>query len=338
MTATTTRREPARAEAPGKVILLGEHFVVHGSPAIALAVDPGATVEASPAGADRLVVPQWALDVPRGAEDVPLARALDALLGALDGGRDGGRDSSSDGGDPIPAATWTVRLELPGGAGLGSSAAIGVAVARAACRLAGRREDLAALFDAVFAWERVFHGNPSGFDHAVSLAGGAVRYTRAPQVELRRITIGAPLTLVVAQVEPGASTATMVAGVAQWRMEHPERFAALMRDVDEDAAVLETALARGDASSAGAILDRAHERLREIGVSTPALDHAVRVAREAGAAGAKLLGAGGGGCIVALAATADASTLVERLRPLAITTLVRTVAPSVVDPRRARLI
>ncbi len=120
-----------------------------------------------------------------------VGRGLEALLGAL-----GAENLAIE-----------VALEVPAGCGLGASAAIGVASAKAVLELL---EPTAApsferVFTAAMAWEKVFHGNPSGVDAAASTRGGCIQYSKSAGVEL--VPLGRALPLVIAVAGPPASTA-----------------------------------------------------------------------------------------------------------------------------------
>lgn len=269
-----------------KVILLGEHAVVHGSPALAAAIEGGFRAEARRGGGPSLAVPAWGVAVRPGDDDV-LARALSALIEeAPPAARD---------------ATLVVEPRVPSRAGLGSSAALAVAAARALSRLAGEEPD----DERVEAWagraEEVFHGagRASGVDAAVACRGGALRFVRGERP--RRLALGRPLEAVVAQVEPRAPTSEMVARVGRALEADPVRvraiFGRIAALVDEAVAAAEA----GDDGRLGALLDANHGLLAELDLATPRLEAACAAARSAGALGAKLTGAGGGGCIVALA-------------------------------------
>ena len=149
----------------GKVILLGEHAVVYGVPALAVGIDRGARATASPLppGPSRLRVRGWNIAVRDNEDGHDLARAFRALL-----------DCVRDDVPSLGPKDVEVEADLPPGGGLGCSAAMGVAIARAI--------DPAASEDAVqeraMAWERVFHGNPSGVDAAVSARGGCAFFRK----------------------------------------------------------------------------------------------------------------------------------------------------------------
>lgn len=292
-------------DVPGKAILFGEHFVVYGARALALGVNPGVSVtwERASAGHE-LHIPQWDLALRADNEGNELQQAFAALLDAL--------------GFDVPPLRIAAAMHLPSGSGLGSSASLGIATLIACEEAAGvflSREERVA---AGFSWERVFHGNPSGFDHATAIYGGLVSYQRHAQPALTPHHCTTTLQLVIAQVQPGASTRRMVEGVATWREANADTFAALLREADQRFERALQAIERANLSVLGQLMDDNHRALQQIGVSTPALDVAVQRAREVGALGAKLTGAGGGGCMIALVNEESATQVAAALQPLAL--------------------
>lgn len=268
-------RQAARARAPGKLILAGEHAVVYGHPALAIAVDRGTTVTLRRCrGPTRL-----------GRSAVRDPRVLPGLLTVL----------------PAHGLEIDIDSDLPVGRGMGSSAALAVAVVRAHAALQDEVLDFATTHARAFGPERHFHGDPSGVDHAVSALGGGVRYVRTttgPRIEPVSLP---PLELVVIDSGSAGNTAELVAGVRARRQEFEPALGRIGCLVDE----LAGSLARGASSTEiGGLLNENHRWLREIGVSTPTLDAIVDTCLAAGAHGAKLAGAGGGGVVLALVSDA----------------------------------
>ncbi len=263
------------AHANGKVILLGEHTVVYGLPAIAAGIDRGASAVAHPADSSTLRLGDESVDRDG---DSAIARAFAALLDALG----------------APPLAVEVTLEIPAGSGLGASAAIGVAIARAIVDAGGQGDVL----EAATAWERVFHGNPSGIDAAAATHGGCIYFTRADGPTPIRLIDA--LHLAIAVAGPPASTRAMVESVARLRDRKRELFDKTADGILSLVKNARLCLESGDSIGLGRLMDLNQMLLSGLFLSTEEIEHACRIARDAGALGAKLTGAGGGGCVVAL--------------------------------------
>ncbi len=259
--------------AAGKVILLGEHSVVYGHPALAGALADGVCVEVRD-GAGLLGIPQWSVVIDDAA-DSALARAY--------------REIRRRAGDP--ALDLTLTFKLPTGAGLGSSAAMAVAIGRA---LGLQGPELA---DAAMASETVIHGKPSGLDHTVSIAGGFGIFTRAGGLRPLR---AAPLSLVIGHTGKARDTKGRVARVAQLYDERSDevrgRFAAIEALVARGVRAVES----GAYDELGEAMNENQRHLEALEVSCPEIERMCAIARDAGAFGAKLTGGGGGGCVIAV--------------------------------------
>ncbi|MEZ4367967.1 MAG: mevalonate kinase [Kofleriaceae bacterium] len=310
----------------GKIILLGEHAVIYGHPALAGALDLGVRVDARP-GRLRLRVPAWQLDVdadddhPAAAAvrliaDEIAARAAEAVAITMDDGL------SAESHLERPAVELVADATVPAAAGLGSSAALAVAVTRALAAASGARLAADEVAEIANAAERAFHQRPSGVDVALASAGGLGVFRTA--TGLTRLPVP-PLALAVGLSGEARSTATMVARVrdAVGGDARDPRLVALAACAEAGAA----ALGAGDVAALGPLFDVAHRHLGALGVSTPSLDRLVELARGAGALGAKLTGAGGGGAVIALAPGREAD-VVAAWRAAGATGMVVTVGAS----------
>jgi hydroxymethylglutaryl-CoA reductase len=285
--------------APGKIILCGEHAVVHGQPAIAATIDRGIRVAVTRrAGAtdgpvlrsNNAALPLRSRPDPDGEGPERLRHAL-ALLRELCGER-------------VRELAFSVDGAIPAGAGLGSSAALSVALVRGVHRFFGEDIDDDTLIERAFAVERVFHGNPSGVDHTTIVTGGVVAYERGvdgARAKVSSLTLPRKVTLVVGVAGPHAGTANAVAALRERARRHPEHYARLYDGIGALVRSARVHLEKGELGAVGELMDLNQGYLNALGVSTPAIEAMCAIARERGALGAKLSGAGGGGAVIALA-------------------------------------
>ncbi|MFN3201522.1 MAG: mevalonate kinase [Bradymonadia bacterium] len=289
---TTPRR--GTGAAPGKVILFGEHSVVHGQPAIAaaLGIGLGATATAGE-GPPQLSIPAWQQQIQlkaSGAGFDALDRGFAAALEAV-------------GLDPTRTAVKvTVDGELPPSVGLGSSAAFAVALVRALSSFAGERLSTDRVRAAAEQVERVFHGTPSGLDHTVATLGGCLHYLRTSEgPQFTPITLARPIPVVVSWSPRRGSTRQAVSHVGARAARWPDLYGPVLEAMGRIAREGQAALEAGDLARIGALFDINHGHLNALGVSNADNERLVAIAREAGALGAKLTGAGLGGAVIAVA-------------------------------------
>ncbi len=273
----------------GKVILLGEHSVVHGRPALALSVGRGAEVTAAPSDGEQttLHIAPWNVEVDSGPEPNEGREALQQALRVARGFYDDDREFA-----------LSAIMRLPSGAGMGSSAALGVAVLRAMDEARGLTRPEPEIFERSLSWERVFHGNPSGVDNAMATYGGVALFKKGQA--LTRIVPRHPIKLVVAYSGSSSSTKAMVDWVAHQYEREPERIG---QQFDAVAAIVtngKLALEQGDLKGLGQLMTMNQRLLAGLMLSTSALEEMIAAALAAGALGAKVTGAGGGGCMIAL--------------------------------------
>ena len=284
----------------GKLILWGEHAVVYGEPAVAVALPQGLKVTLTPHTIS--TPPHIAYDAqPLSAlHTIQLGETEHAALNvALT------RAVSWARGQGVTLSrSYRLRVEgaLPFKVGLGSSAALAVATLRALAQCEGLNPwSEEALFAGAMEMERVFHSNPSGLDHQVSIAGGALRYRReGARAQFSSLCISTPLILTLTWVPRRGSTADAVRGVAERRAQDPDAYASLFSEIGHIAHEGALALERGHLDEIGDLLNRNHERLRAIGVSTSELNSLCQHLRSRGALGAKMSGAGHGGVCLGL--------------------------------------
>jgi len=281
---------------PGKVILLGEHAVVYGHPALAVPLTLGVTARAVPSDRCALTGLDELTEAQRRMLDAAFERVAEAT----------GR----------PPLRITLSSTLPVSMGLGSSAALAVAVSRLLLAAGGTRPSPAKVLALALQMEETFHGTPSGVDHTVSAHGAPLLYRRpAPgrPPRVRQVRIGARATLVLALAGPRRGTQQTVAALRQRAKRWPRRYGRLFEEMGRLAMEGTRALESGDLETLGDAMNVNHGLLSAAGVSSPTLELAVDALRRAGALGAKLTGAGGdGGAVVALFPRPPPTTVLEQ--------------------------
>jgi hydroxymethylglutaryl-CoA reductase len=235
----------------------------------------------------RIVIPEWGVDAaiePGDASGVgPAVLAIRRELGIAEG-------------------DFVVRVSssLPRGMGLGSSAALAVAVTRAFGDALGLGLDDEAVSAVAFECEKLAHGTPSGIDNTIATFGEPLLFRRDGELESKSLAIDAPLPFVVACASRAGVTREMVAGVRARREQNTAHYEAIFDEIDSLSVEGADALAAADFGRLGRLMNICHGLLAALEVSTPELDAMVGLARAAGAVGAKLTGGGGGGSIVVL--------------------------------------
>ena len=276
----------------GKVILFGEHFVVHGVPGIVSAIDATNDAEVKKT-AQGLTVKDIRKAATGYAEEKRLQQleSIDRILRAMG------------------IAPGTVSIDillggtLPGFSGLGASAASSVAITRGIAEEYGIRLTDERVNDIAYEAEKAYAGTPSGIDNTAATFGGLLWFKKnmtscANTVE--KLHIREPVEIVIGSTGVVANTKAMVEGVADRKRKNPEEYDAIFEQAEALALIGRKALLAFDLKKVGELMNDNHHLLRQIEVSHEKLDLLVDIARKQGAYGAKLTGGGGGGCMVAL--------------------------------------
>ena len=294
------------ATAPGKAILFGEHAVVYDRPAIAVPVrdvhaqavvipEPksptgGVLIQAADIGLETYLA-----DLPT---DQPIALLIRVLLDELQL-------------PALPACTLRVSSSIPIAAGLGSGAAISVAVLRALSAFLGRPLPPERVSALAYEVEKLYHGTPSGIDNTVVTFNQPVFYKRGEPFEFFRIH--SALYLIIADTGVRSPTSVAVGDVRRaWEAE-PEKYESIFDQIAGIVLAARLAIERGKTEQLGALMDENQSYLVEMGVSSLELDSLVSAARSAGALGAKLSGAGRGGNVIALGTRENAEFISNSL-------------------------
>jgi len=293
------------ASAPGKVTLFGEHAVVYGHPALVVAIDRRVYAVAEPRSDDVVKISARDLRVP----GIVISYVGNEVV------------LETDYGMVLPAIAYInkaieltakalgvrkginieIKSEMPVGAGLGTSAAVAVSTIASYAEANGyslTKEEIAKL-----GWEveKEVQGIASPMDTSITSFGGymRIRYSGS-SVEREPLSFKGDLPLLIGYVEREARTKDMVAMVKERMMKYPEIFDGIMKMIGSIVEKAEASLRSRDLKEVGFLMNLNHSLLDALGVSTRRLNELVHVARDSGAYGAKLTGAGGGGCVIAL--------------------------------------
>ena len=276
----------------GKVILFGEHFVVHGVPGIVSAIDSTADAVVKK-NIEKIDV----RDERKGSKGYAKEKKLQQI------------ESINRMLKKMKFNPNTVGLNiwlggsLPGFSGLGASAASSVAIARAISEEFVLSVSNQEINQIAYEAEKAYAGNPSGIDNTAATFGGLLWFeknlTGGPN-RIEEISLKQPVEIVIGSTGIVANTKAMVEGVAERKKADPQKYDPLFKQAKELAITARTAIRNFDLIKVGELMNNNHRLLMEIGVSCKDLDDLVVIAKETGAYGAKLTGGGGGGCMTAL--------------------------------------
>ena len=299
----------AFATAPGKIILVGEHFVVHGKSAIVMAINRYVTVmvegrsdEVIHITSDLGISGQYDQDHFHGPKEQqktldPIKISIQSVLEAL---------SENKGLDVHISST------IPVAVGLGSSGALAVATVAAVGRYYNHEFRAKELLQLSLKAERYVHINPSGVDQAISTYGGVISYNK--KIGLTRLEVPSPIPIVIGNTGIERNTGRLVDKVRKLKQQYPQTVDLIFQSAGELSLKAIDALKQSNITSLGNLMDINHGLLMAIGVSHEALDRLVHIAKQNGALGAKLTGAGGGGCMIALVTQEQCDQIAEKLQ------------------------
>ena len=303
-------KKRARASAPAKVILFGEHFVVYNKPAILASIDKRVYVDAIVRNDDKVTVKSNMgfagafnkddLEKMKKKKFVSLVQPV--LAAASDAMQEFDASIGLDLG---------IRTEFPYAVGLGSSAAISIATIAAVSSLFGKLSKQRICNMSLDA-ERIVHNNPSGADSAVCTFGGLMLFDRSEGA--RSINSNIDMQLIVVDSGIKRVTGKIVSSVKKLRESNAELFDGLSNMSSNITAQALKAIKSKDYVELGALMTLNHSLLRRLGVSRNVLDKLVDIALKNGALGAKMTGAGGGGCIIALVTASSKNKVLREMK------------------------
>ncbi len=302
------------ASAPAKVILLGEHFVVYGEPAIVLAIDKRAYAKVENRDDKRLYFRSVNLNLAGYFENKTFkAEQCDS------------KEAKSK-FEPVKVAVEKVlekhgenvglsieiNSTVPVAAGLGSSAAVAAAATTAVGALLNVKITKEDVFRITYEAEKIVHGTPSGIDPAISTFGGILLFQMDTGFKPLEVNMDIPLVIGNTGVE--RSTRSQVEKVRNMREKYMRVMDYMLWASREIVLRAVDALKENDLETLGELMNINHALLYGVGVSDESLEWLINAARKAGALGAKLTGGGGGGCMIALARNERLQQVLEAIQ------------------------
>ncbi|MBI1974178.1 mevalonate kinase [Candidatus Micrarchaeota archaeon] len=309
-----------RVSAPGKLILLGEHFVVHDCLAVAAAVEKRAVATALPHETVVIDAPDYSIrqemttgDVLSFLSEAQSLREKEDVESLKRLGRDpllplkvvtGAALANCSG----KGVNVRVTSDVPKASGMGSGSAAFVSLAGAILTAHGREPDAKTVADLAYVGDVLCHGKPSGIDNNTVAFGGYLKFRKSSGPE--PLKVSPKLHVVIGSTGVSAPTSDMVQINRDWLALEPARVDHLLEQAENISQRGLDALKSSDAHALGALANENQVILRELGVSHPFLEKLIIAARKAGALGAKLSGAGGGGIMYAICDGEDAQARV----------------------------
>ncbi len=198
----------------------------------------------------------------------------------------------------IPACHIRVVSTIPIASGLGSGASIAVSLARALSLFLGHPLPDDQVSAIAFEVDKVYHGTPSGIDNTVIAFGKPVYFIKDQPFTL--LAPASPLDFLIADTGVRSSTREMVLGLRERWQQDNAKYEKIFEGIESIVVQARDSIEEGNLETLGDLMNQNHRFLRDLGVSHPKLDQLTEIAVAAGALGAKLSGAGGGGNMIAL--------------------------------------
>ncbi|MFU8771004.1 MAG: mevalonate kinase [Anaerolineales bacterium] len=309
------------ASVPGKIILFGEHAVVYGRPAIAVPVEqvrakaiitPGIH---QPSGSVLIQAPNIKIEalLSELPAENPLAATVRSVFDTL-------KISHP------PALVIRISSTIPIAAGLGSGAAVTVAIIRALSDYLGRRLSNEQVSNLSFEIEKLHHGTPSGIDNTVTTFQKPVYFQRISdhQVIIEIISFPKPFTILIADTGVPSPTSITVGDVRRAWIERSDYYEGIFDNIAEVVQNARKAIESGSIEKLGELMNANHQLLRELDLSSQQIENLVQASQHAGALGAKLSGGGRGGNVIVLASELQATELIEILKSAGATRVIPT--------------
>jgi mevalonate kinase len=295
------------SSAPGKIILFGEHAVVYNRPALAVPVTQvHADVEVLDSSRSGIFINASGIDLHTELNslpsDHPIASVILKLFQLFN------ISSSATQGNGLEI---NISSTIPVASGLGSGAAVSVALIRALAGYLSQPITDNQVNDIAYEIEKLHHGTPSGIDNTVITHNKPVYFIKGQPIEIFKVA--KPFTLIIGDTGIPAPTKQSVGDVRNLWIKDSATFESFFNEIAQIALIARRSIESGRPEVLGDLMDQNHALLQDMTVSSPELDKLVEAARLAGALGAKLSGGGRGGNMIALAEQVQAESVASAL-------------------------
>ncbi|MBI5945558.1 MAG: mevalonate kinase [Chloroflexi bacterium] len=301
-----------KASAPGKVILFGEHAVVYGRPALAVPVTQvHVDVEVLDSPRKGIFIHAPGIDLHAELNSLPPDHPIASVILKVLSSPNTSPHFLDEKMGGLRGVNISIASTIPVASGLGSGAAVSVALIRALSSFANKSLSDDEVNSLAYEIEKLHHGTPSGIDNSVITYNQPVYFIKGQPIETFKV--GKPFTIVIGDTGISALTKESVGDVRRLWLRDSVNLETIFDEIGQISLIARRSIESGKPELLGELMDQNHALLQSLTVSSHELDNLVEAARNAGALGAKLSGGGRGGNMIALADPATAQSVAEGL-------------------------